>query len=447
MLQAPPSGRLRGFVQSARASLIAGRFLRLLGWSSAATLFDRASLLLAVFVSARLIDGESFGRWGVAQSTVGAVQIFVLLGSAILLTRFVPDDIKRAPERAAGTIRTTLAIAAVALGVAMVGLVIFGDEIARTLFKEAPSVELIALLTVWLGLSAFWVLLQAALMALEDGQSIAISSGATGILCLALIPLGASTIGYRGMMAGVIAAEAVRVLILTVQLDKRLEKFDLNVLGPISKRDFQRLVTFGLPVFLQSLLSAPVMWLAQMIILQRTPNGLEQVGLFNYALLFFSVVLLVSTKVNQAAMPIMSSLAGEGRIAALARTAAVIAAAQLVAALVIAMPVFLMADWVLPPDYAGEALTIKLIALAGIVVAIQTMAANTLLVLDRQMTVLFSIVPWSVIMIGISWYFSEFGAVSLAAGLLIGGGVRTMVLITACAVTLAGAWRDLGERA
>ncbi|MBI1399409.1 hypothetical protein [Hyphomonas sp.] len=410
-----------------RSSALTRRFLKLLGWSTVATFVDRAAVLGSIFICARLVDGEEFGRWGVAQSAVTAMQVFIVLGGAVLVYRFIPEFIGKAPYIAVSVLRLNLLLLTVGWISIVALLFVWATPVADGLFHEASSGLLILLLSGWLGASGLSTLFQATLFALEDGRSLAVTGLVAGLLSMILIPVGAIYFGYLGMMGGVLATESVRSVLYLKRIDSRFAELGQKLIGSITRDAWRRFFRFGLPVFLQSLLYAPVLALAQFIVLRRHPNSLEEIGAFNYSMIFFSAALLVAGKMNQAAMPIMSSLAAESTTDRLTGVVQKVATIQVLAAVVMALPIALLAPIVMPPSYAEQWPVLVVLMATAIVVSAQTVFSNGLLVINRQVVVATSVVPWAILLL-LTVSMFEFGALSIACGLLIGGLARTAML-------------------
>lgn len=422
--------RFRAQLLAAGRSDISRRFAKLFGWTATATAFDRAAALGAIFLSARLVDAESFGRWSAAQSTVIAMQVFILVGGTTVISKFVPQLKTTLPRDAAETVRMTFMVTAVIIAALATIILVRADSVTEYLFKQSSDSQVVALLAGWLCVTGLGSLLAATCTAFEDGRAIAGSSLVAGLLSIIAIPTAAITYGYVGMLIAVVVAELARCILLGIAVASKFNEIDQPLIGGVSIRSWRRFATFGIPLFAQSALYAPVLWVGQMMVLQRNTNGLIEIGAFNFAMLFFAAILVVTTRVNQATMPLLSSLAGNHELARLARVAQTFALLQLVVALLIAAPIAVAAPLITPAALSWP--TLSVVAMAGAAVALQTALANALLVVDRQWTVLASIVPWAVIFLSITWGFSESaGALALANGLLLAGFVRTSIILGA----------------
>lgn len=421
------------------------RFFNLFAWISLATLFDRAATLAAVFLAARLVDGESFGRWGVAQSTVTALLVFVNFGGAVLIGRYVPQFKQSAPERAAETIRVALLISAIVIALACIALFSGSDLLAAGLFKAEPSFWYAALIAGWLSVVGVGANLAAAAAAFEDGKAVAWSSLGCGAVALALIPLGAHVGGAAGMMVGVVVAELVRAGVLTGAVNRSLAGHGQILFGPIQKETWVRVRRFAGPVFLQAALYSPVLWLGQIILMQKHADPLIEAAAFAYGLLFFGLALMVTSRINQAGLPIMSSLTAPEEARRLMRFSQQAALVNAATATAMAIPIALAAPWLTPPSLTGHWAPIAILAVAGVVVSTQTSLANALLVVDRQLTVLGSIIPWAGIFLGLIWvYVDSAGANAMAGAFLAAGVVRTLILFLAWMHLRNNVWNDLG---
>ena len=151
---------------------------------------------------------------------------------------------------------------------------------------------------------------------------------------------------------------------------------------------------------------------------------------------------MISYLTNRAALPILASLQAEGRQAELRRVSWLMALGQFAAAAAIAVPLGLAAPWIMGlagPAFAAQWPVLVLMIATGVVLAAQTSLGNYLLVTDRQVFMLMSLLPWGVVLLACAYLFSASGAYALAWGLLVASVLRTLLIL--------GAYRESRSRA
>jgi O-antigen/teichoic acid export membrane protein len=423
-----PSAKIER-LQNLWLSPIIRRILSLLGWSALATALDRGGAAAAVYICATILGGVEFGRLGLANSTVSAMQAFALMGGAIMVMRFVPEFRHLRPNHAVGVIRLTLVLGLTISATLAVVLTFGRSVLSQQVFGEPSSFTLPLLLSSWLAITALNGILQANAAAFEDGRALALSGALAGASFLAMMPLGAVVLGYRGAIAGAIASEITRASVLSWSMRRNLASIGQRLIGPLYDEPWRLFTTFAVPVFLQALLYAPVLWLAQLILVKNSSiGGLFQVGVFNFCMVFFSAVLVVSTQMDKAVFPVLSGAYSPDNPGTLKASFRPVLAIQLVSSSVGALLLSCLSPYLMTSEYRTYWPVLCIVAVAGVVSSVQTTISNALLIMHRQHDVLLSMIPWSVTLLVCPWLLADLGAYALAIGLLVGALARAAPL-------------------
>lgn len=418
-----------------------GRILRMTGWTMLAFALEKAAAIAVVFLLASVLGAQDYGRLTLAQGLVNTFQMAVVLGMGPVFTRYLPALRQESFGRAAQLIGLGLFIAAA--GAAL--LLLVGASLARPLILDVlavPSASPLApWVLLWVTLTAGVSLATAILMAFERGRALGAASAIGAVLTVTLVPLMGRQFGLTGAVQGLVAIEAVKLCVLAGLYVRFAHAQGGPAIGKPRRDDLRRLWSFGLPVFLSGAVWAPTLWLAQVIVSDRAPDGLAQVGVFAFANSVLGGVILISSLTNRAALPVLSSLHAEGRVSEMRRVSIGLARTQLAAAGAIAAPLMLLAPWIMAqvgPAFAAQWPVLIIMIPTGLLLAAQTALSNYLLVTGRQVFLLQTLIPWSALLLGAAFIFSEFGAYSLSIGLLGASVCRFMIILSAF---LAGAPR------
>lgn len=407
------------------------RLVSLARWTFVSFALEKGATVVVVFLLARILGAEDYGRLSLAQGLVNTMQMFVVLGSGAVLGRYVPSLRQEGMARAVEVINLC---ALLVLGSAALFLVLastLGRSAAALVLHVPDGSPLVSLVILWVLLVAGVNLLVTILLSFEQGRTLGLVSFLGAALSISSVPALASTYGLTGAILGLLAVETLKVVTLGVFYHRLLRDRGGSMLTRPRTADLPLLFRFGVPVFLTSALWAPTMWLSQLIVGTRSPGGLVDVGVFGFTNSLLGAVILISSLTNQAAMPVLSSLRGEGRFGELRRVSSIMALAQLGIAICIALPLAAMAPWIMAlvgPTYLEHWPVLLIMVATGVVLSAQTALGNYLLVTDRQVYLLATMIGWSAIVIGLTLGFVTWGAYTLAWALLVGAILRTTAI-------------------
>jgi O-antigen/teichoic acid export membrane protein len=419
---------LRNKLQLVKNTPAIHRFLSLLGWVSVATVVDRFCLFAGLYFCALILDAPSYGKWGIAYSAILALQVFIVLGNNTVISRYVPAQLESNFAQAADIIRMTLLTAVLIVALCTGGLAVFSKILPVQFFEQETDLVMQFLLVVWLLAVSLSLLLQAVVIAFQQGKALAQSFVVPAGLALFGLPAAAAFFGYTGMIAVAALTECTRVLFLSVPVLCKFVEEKQPLFKHVRWKTYLPMFKFGMPVFLQGVLYAPILLAAQTIILTIHPDGLTQIGIFNFCYLLFSFVLLLSTQINKAAMPVLSQYANSAERREFIRLAHGIMLTQFVGVLVIAGIVAVLAPYIMPEESSSYWPTLSLTAAAAAAVSVQTSLGNSLLIVERQVQVFYSIIPWAIIMVVMTWVLTPYGVYAILLSLLTAGVVRTLLM-------------------
>lgn len=408
------------------------RFVKLASWTLLAFALDKAAQLVIVFVLARILRAEDYGRLILAQGLVNTAQILVVLGAGAMLARYIPAMREESMRRAVEIINLC---ALVVLGTAaiftMVGLV--GAPLIATSVLALPDFSSVPYwMVIWVLLTVISNLLLTVTLSFERGRAIGLVALLAAGMSISISPFLALRLGLEGAIAALVTVEAAKAILLIFLYLRFLKAEDVAILTPVRREDTPLLWRFGLPVFLTTALWAPTMWLAQFILKLQAPDGLAAVGIFGFTNSILGAVILMSGLTNRAALPILSSLHAKGEAAQAKRSSWLMTLGQTSAAIVIGLPLAVAAPFIMRqagPEFASSWPVLIMMIIAGLIISGQTALGNYLLVTNRPYFLLSTMIIWSLTFLIITYFFSRHGAYAPAAGLVIAGFVRTALIL------------------
>lgn len=387
-------------------------------------------MLAIVFMLARILGVADYGRLTLAQGLVNTAQIFVVLGAGTMLSRYIPAMLEESVQRAVEIINLCAIMVLGAAAIITLGGFFGASVIAtRVLDLSSPS-PVPHLLLAWVVLTSLNSLLLAIMLSFEKGGAMGLVSFVAALLSVATVPLLALSFGFVGAIIGLITIEIVKGTLLVILYARLLTLSGVAILTPIRRTDIPLLWRFGLPVFLNSALWGPTIWLAQFILKVQAPDGLNAVGVFGFANNLLGVVIIISSLTNRAALPIQASLHARGEHGELKRMSWLLSLVQTGVAALIALPAAIMAPAIMAG--AGEGFSsywpvLSIMAATGVIIAGQTPLGNHILVNQRPYFIVITLLPWAAILLGAAFVFAPHGAYALAGGLLTASIVRSVL--------------------
>lgn len=298
--------------RSLKDSPVAHRLVTGAFWSVVGGAASRVCSVLAGIAVARAIGKEGFGEYGMVQSTVLMLGVLAGFGLGATATRFVADALRTDPARAGRVANLTIVVA-----------LVFGSLLAAATAVSAPWLADLSL-----GRSGLTKVLRAASLLLFcstlNNVLLGILSGFQAFRQVARINLwqGLATpvaavplallYGVDGAVASLTVNAGLGMLLGAAALNNQYREHSIATRYHRELwREWPVLWRFAFPTMLSGLMVAPVTWLANLILV-RLPGGYGELGLFNAANQWRTVILLVPGLVASVMLPILSEAYGSG---------------------------------------------------------------------------------------------------------------------------------------
>jgi O-antigen/teichoic acid export membrane protein len=285
------------------------RFARATFWLMLGTAVSQALSLAASVVTARLLLKVGFGELGMVNSTLGMLGVLAALGLGITTTKHVAQWRGTDPGRAGRLIGLALLIA-VAAGFTAAALTFANASLLARNALNAPhlsaALRIGCLLLVFNPLST---VLAGALSGLEAFKKITLVSCIQGIVHFPVLVAGVLLGGLQGAVAASVLISAVACCAYGAMLRTECRNKGIAVRCAPTGSDLPVLWRFSLPVFLNSVLVAPVFWVLNAILVHQ-PGGYGELALVNAANQWRVALMTLPSIFTTAAMPILSAEQG-----------------------------------------------------------------------------------------------------------------------------------------
>lgn len=402
------------------------RLARGVFWSGAGAVIARLLSLGAGIVAARLLGKVAFGELGIIQSTVCMFATFAAFGVGEMATKHIAELRTTDPERAGRIIGMSyMLVCACGLVVGLLALALAPVIAGRCL--AAPQLAGMVALS---SLALFFQVMNEAQIAILSGLE-AFRRRSTlqaygGILAFPISIAGVWFFGLPGAVCALGLSGAVLAALNAWGIRKEAALASIRIGWQDMRREMKLLWGFNLPVLLCGSVYVPSMWLANLLMVNRS-DGYAQMGLFSAADRWRTAIGFLPALLGGVALPMLSSVSAESdsrRFRKLLRANVAICG---ILAMAVALPIALLSPWIMR-SY-GSAFTEGkwiLVILSGtaVIQAIYWIICQSLISKSRVWIILWINLGWAVLLLGTTWILRAQGARGLATGYLVAEAFR-----------------------
>lgn len=396
--------------------------IRNAGFSAAAAILDRGSMVVLTALLSRSLAPEAFSQFGQFQLTLTMLAAFCGMGVAVSAARLFAeiDADKPTDPTLIGTMWTLSFLIAVMLGIAVVAVRIFTGT-------EPGKVQFISDVTIFFGI----VFLASGIVA--SGGILGLSLFKRSMLIAgisAVILLGGGWFAARESSANIAAwtlviSYSVTTILSSILVLKRVKVSKIFVSPILTSKRFCAVSNLIGPLAGVSLLSALGNWLIGHILLWSSPSPFAFSG-FIIGLQWYSLVQFLPGIMSRAIFPLLV----RANVATDSRRALVFSAlSSLIIAFCVAAAISICSDLIAKyydsRSISGGAVVIAF-AVAALPQAVVSIIANVLIVNNRQITWLYLSLFSFVAQIVVTFALSSWNALGAAAGMFVAGMVLAL---------------------
>ncbi len=397
------------------------RLIRAVSWSVLGTGAAQGLFLIASILTARWLGAEDFGRLGLIQFTLNTLVTFIAPSFGWSLMR-IAATLRDHDMNALGELSSAvLQVGSLVSFVLAIGLTAFAPWVCAYWFKDTGTQTALQIAALSVFANGVFTLQVSLLAGFEAFRESAILNALRGVLLAALMTGGAYGGGLIGAAWGFTFSSFLSALVGVVFLANLFRERGFTIRRASWRRGSGVLRDVSLPSFLSTVLSSLTMW-AGSILLARVPNGLTQVALFNAANHWKTVMLFLPTQISQSTSPILANLwsTGElGRLRVLVRTNLLLnlatAGAPCIVIILGAAPILHLYQL----GSATDALTLRLLALSGVMTALCGVLGYTMIGMGRLWQGLAVNTLWAAAFLTIAGLTLHRGAAGLSLAYLV----------------------------
>lgn len=280
-------------------------------WGAFGSLATRSITIFLSFVLARILGKEGFGEYGLINNTAAMIGGFVGLGLGATVTRYVANLKVREPQRAGKIIGLTSIITWFSAIIYGTIFIYFAPWLATTTLNAPHLAPMLQISSITIGMGVVNSVQISTLTGLESFKSSSILSTVFGIIQSLLVVLFAWYAGVKGAVIAIAITSGLNVIAYYIVSRKELNTANIKVTFNEVWLEWRVLVKYSLPAFLGSITVGPVIW-ASNALLANQPMGYGQLGIFNAAFQWSSVVQFLPAMISIAVLPVMSDMYGRG---------------------------------------------------------------------------------------------------------------------------------------
>lgn len=286
-------------------SSILSRLVKGAFWSFIGNIVSKGCVLTASIFVARILGKSVYGEFGIIQSTIGMFSVFAGFGLGQTATKHVAELKKNDPERAGRIIGLSRLVTFISGGVIALIFFIFAPWIATNTINAPHLIKELRISSLVLFFSAINGSQTGALAGFEAFKTIANVNVIIGLLTFPMLYIGAYLGGITGTVWALLLNVILNCVLNYIALKRNAKCWSIKIRTIGWNRELNVLWKFSMPMLLCSVMVAPTEWICRTFIVNQ-PNGYAQMGLFNAANQWYTMLLFIPNVFAIALLPIIS---------------------------------------------------------------------------------------------------------------------------------------------
>ncbi|WP_370895422.1 oligosaccharide flippase family protein [Chryseobacterium gossypii] len=399
-------------------------------WSFLGTLISKGFVFIALFLVARILSVDSYGKLGLLQSYINTFTTFSLASFGVTATKYLAlyaeTDKKKASEIYSLTRLSVFLLAALIL----IFSLIFNQEVGEYIVGSQKMSKEVFLCAFAIFFSSLNGLQTGALAGLENFKSISFVNMVNGILSLPLILFSAYKFGIYGVVVSLVVINFSIWLCSAFLLQKELNKKQIKFTFRGLKQHLETVYNFTLPSFISSIMLSPVVLICNSMLIKNSVHGYYQLGIYNATFNFSQVATLLLGVIGQVTYPLTMKNFGKDN----KKFDFFNINQSYVIGVVLFLPILVLPD-LFSGLYGGKYqnsemyLTLIIVSLSTIIIAQRQGIARNFAAGNFMWFSVFSNMTWAVITISACYLLIDYGAIGRAIGFLIGYFINTVIFI------------------
>ena len=396
-------------------------------WNVSGTVLSNALMMVASIVTARILGVDQNGEYSVINSTVLMFSTFAGLGLGITATRFVAEYKNNNKEKCGRIIGMTNIVGLTSGCLMAIVLVIVAPWLASEQLNASHLKSGLILSSILLITNTINTIQNSILSGFEEFKKIAKLSIVQGVIAFPSYIGFTYLFNVNGLIIGQIIVSCIMLVLFEIENVKTAKQYSIHRDFRNVNREFGIMWRFALPSMLSNVMIGPVIWMGNTFI-TTTANGYFELGIFNAANQWRTVLIFLPTAVGRVILPLIVANKGNFRLEQIN----ILFGWMIVN--IIAIPILAAPEliaWLYGSEYSGQALNVSLLMVVLIccILSYKEGIARNLVSNNLMWWGFLSNALWGVTFLGLLWGIRSWGAIGISVSYLVAYFVTTVVFV------------------
>lgn len=385
-------------------------------WVTVGFALAQALTLLASIINARFLGKSRFGELGMVLNTIGAFGVLAGMSLSAAATKYVAELKAKEPARAGRIIALCTATATVSGGSVALLVFLFASYLAKHVMDAAWLDSQVRIASLLLFINALNGAQNGTLSGFEAFRTAAKANLLKGLLGFPFMIAGVYWWGLTGALWGNVAASAVGWLVFHIALLEEIRKAGITVRYQNLRGKLPMLWKFSVPAVLSGFFITPITWLGNVMLVHQRA-GYSEMGLFNAANQWRTLLSFVPGIIGATVMPMLSETLNSNRRASLRKLFLTGIALSALFVLSQALVLSAMSPWIMArygPDFRVGWPVLIFCLVSGVLLGVET-PGITLIIAAGKMWAAFALnVAWAGVFLAMVALLVRRGALGLS---------------------------------
>lgn len=275
-------------------------------WTAIGTVVAQFSSFFVGILIARLLGKDSYGKFGLLQTTVAVSSLFTGFGLSLTATRYLSQYRFSHRKEAGRLIGATGTISLTLAGSLSVLFFFFAGTISRSLSGRDDLTGLLRICAVPLFAASLLSVQQGVLTGFESFRAASLMNVARGVSLVPLVIIGTYAASLSGALWAIGAASLAGCILGAWFIVTECRRHGIRPEWSVRWSDLIMIRDCALPTFLTGVTVTPVNWLVSALIV-RSPGGYPELAILTAGVYFRTALLFFQGVTGTVLLPIFSS--------------------------------------------------------------------------------------------------------------------------------------------
>lgn len=409
---------------SLKGKLIYGFF-----WNFISAVASQGFPLIASIVTARLLGTYGYGQLGMITSTIVLFSTFAGLGLGTTATKYIAQYHQTDPNRTGHIMGLTNLFGVVSGTTMCIILFIIAPWLATNMLAAPALTTELRIVSILLIFNTLLGIQSGTIAGFGAFKSLARIAIIQGIIASVLTIIGVYFFGLLGAVIALVINSAANLILYRISIRNLVKEFKVKI-NYLKSWDEKNIIwELSLPTMLSGVMVGPVIWIANIIII-NDPGGYAQLGIFNAANQWRSVLNFLPIVIGGVLLPMVSANINKENTAL--ETVNVLA--SWIVVIIIALPLISFPEIIAffyGQDYSSTIFlqSISLMMLVSCILSYKEGIGRKLIANNLMWWGFLSNIVWGILFIVFVMMFKNLGSLGLALSYFISYAINTVIFV------------------